>query len=165
MDVRPVADDEWDLVAWLWQLFRHDLAPVVGSYPRADGRYKHAALDEFPGPGRWGWLLRQPHPETGEEAPVGFALVTQGDNEARRHLGAFFVVPTLRRQGVGLRFALDVLGRHDGPWSIAFQHDNLAAGHFWRRVADEALPGSWTEEQRPVPGKPHVAHDHWIETR
>ena len=86
LTVVPVADDQWGIVAWLWQAYRHDLATVVN-------------------------------------------------------------------------------GLHPGPWTIAFQHDNTGGGDFWRRTADAAFGNScWSEEQRPVPGKPAVPPDHWIET-
>ena len=39
-DVRRVGEDEWQIVAWLWQCFRHDLALVVSGLPYADGRYQ-----------------------------------------------------------------------------------------------------------------------------
>jgi hypothetical protein len=61
--------------------------------------------------------------------------------------------------------ALDVLARHPGAWQIGFQHDNVAAGAFWRIVADETFgPGRWTETERPVPGRPGVPPDHFVET-
>ena len=31
--VGAVADDQWEIVAWLWQLFRHDLALIVMGLP------------------------------------------------------------------------------------------------------------------------------------
>ena len=43
-------------------------------FPYADGRYQHAWLDEYPArtaPATSSW---QPHPNTGEDAPVGFAI-------------------------------------------------------------------------------------------
>jgi hypothetical protein len=64
----------------------------------------------------------------------------------------------------GRLLALDVLARHPGHWTIAFQHHNTGAGAFWRRTADEAFGSGWAEEERPVPGRPEVAADHWIET-
>jgi len=104
--IRPVGDDEWELVAWLWQAYRSDLAPIVRGLPYADGRYAHGPLDGYPGPDRAAYLAWQPHP-------------------------------------------------------------NTAAEGFWRRVAtDQFGPEgeAWTEEERPVPGKPEVPPDHWIET-
>lgn len=161
MNVRPVAADEWDVVAWLWQDFRHDLGAVVNGFPYADGRYRHEWLDEYPSPGRQGYLVWQPHPNTGEDAPVAFALV-RGLEEPPVVMQAFFVVPAARRTGLGRRFALDVLGRHPGRWAIPFQHDNTAAAVFWRAVAAAAWGEAWTETEEPVPGRPDVPPDHWI---
>jgi predicted acetyltransferase len=71
----------------------------------------------------------------------------------------------VRRGGVGRQLAAEVLARHDGPWSIGFQHDNVKAGAFWRGVAEEVFgPGRWSEEQRAVPGLPGVPPDHFIES-
>jgi predicted acetyltransferase len=83
----------------------------------------------------------------------------------RRSLAAMWVAPVVRREGVGRRLALDVLHRHDGPWAVAFQHDNRVAAEFWRRIADEAFgAGAWREEEEPVPGRPGAPPDHWIRT-
>ena len=75
------------------------------------------------------------------------------------------MAPVARRNGAGRTLALAVLARHPGPWTIAFQHENADAADFWRRTADAAFgSGSWSEKQRPVPGKPDAPPDHWIET-
>lgn len=163
--VRPVADGEWDVVAWLWQAFRHDLAPIVEGLPYADGRYQAGALRAFPSPDGAGYLALRPHPRTGEDAPVGFALV-DGLRGPRRSVVGFWTAPVLRRTGLGRALALDVLARHPGPWTIGFQHDNTAAGAFWRSVADAAFgAGAWSERRRPVPTRPDVPPDHLIESR
>lgn len=164
MRILPVADDQWGVVAWLWQAFRQDLAPVVHALPYADGRYQARTLDAFPGPDGAGYLAWQPHPVTGEEAPVGFALVS-GLTGERRMLAALWVATAVRRTGAGRELALDVLARHDGPWTVAWQHDNEAAGCFWRRVATDAFGAEgWTEQVRAVPNRPQVPPDHWIES-
>ena len=162
--IDPVGSEQWPVVAWLWQAYRNDLSPVVGGFPRPDGRYNHTVLDGYPSEDGGGLLAWAPHPNTGEPAPVGFALV-DGLCGARRSVAAFYVVPAGRRLGLGRCLALDLLSRYDGPWAIAFQHDNAAAGGFWRAVAGEAFGAAWHEEARAVPGKPHVPPDHWILTR
>lgn len=162
--IRPVLDDQWEVVAWLWQLFRHDLATIVDGLPYADGRYQARELARFPSAKGVGYLAWRPHPKTGEDAPIGFAVVDGVDGERRSLLG-FWVAPAVRREGVGRALAIDVLARHEGPWSIAFQHENVGAGVFWRAVADAAFgPGRWTEAERPVPGLPDVPPDHFIES-
>jgi len=164
IDVRAVGEDEWGIVAWLWQCLRHDLAIVVSGLPYADGRYQTRGLPEHPSSDVAGYLAWRPHPRTGKAAPIGFALV-DGLTANRRSLAALWVAPVVRGEGVGRHLALEVIGRHSGPWSVAFQHDNMLAGPFWRRVADEAFgPGGWREEERRVPGVPGAPPDHWIET-
>ncbi len=164
VDIRRVTDGQWDVFAWLWQLFRHDLAAVVNGLPYADGRYQAAPLASFPSRDGAGYIAWRAHPKTGEQAPVGFALV-DGLLAQRRSVVGFWVAPVLRREGLGRALAMDVLSRHPGPWSIGFQHENTGAGTFWRAVADDAFgPGRWSETVRPVPGLPDVPPDHFIES-
>jgi predicted acetyltransferase len=162
--VVPVADDQWGVVAWLWQAYRQDLATVVNGLPYADGRYQCQELSRFPSADGAGYIAWRPHPNTCEDAPIGFAIV-DGLQGPRRSVAGFWVASAARRNGAGRTLALDVLARHPGPWTIAFQHDNTGAGDFWRGTADAAFGnGCWSEEQRPVPGRPEVPPDHWIET-
>lgn len=163
--LRPVGADQWDVVAWLWQAFRQDLSPVVGGLPYADGRWGSTPLQAFPSPDGAGYLVWRPHPNTGEDAPLGFALVA-GLEADRRSIAGFWIAPPLRRTGLGSALALAVLARHPGPWEIGFQHDNPSAGAFWRRVADAAFrPDGWVETREAVPGRPGVPPDHFIRSR
>ena len=143
--IRPVAADEWTMVAWLWQAFRSDLAPIVQGLPYADGRYAHGPLDAYPAQDRVGYLAWRPHPDTGAEAPVGFALVSGLDGE-RRHLDHFWTAPAARRGGLGLSLATYVVDRHPGPWrsrSSTTTPPRPASGGEWPRTssAPRGRPG------------------------
>lgn len=165
VDVRAAAGDDWATLAWLWQCFRQDIAPVVSALPHADGRYSTVGLPTGQSPDTVAYLATRPHPNTGAAAPVAFAVV-DGLTAARRSLDALWVAPGARGTGVGRALALDVLGRHPGPWCVVFQHDNTGAGRFWRAVADAAFgPRGWSEERREVPHRPSAPQDHWIESR
>lgn len=161
--IRTVAEGEWEIVAWLWQAYRNDLAQVVAaSLPYPDGRYKHVKLDAHPGdPDHGGFLAWVPHPQDGRPAPAGFALV-RGITGPRRTISDFWVAPGARRGGLGGRLARHAIATYDGAWEIAFQHDNLGAGRFWRSVATGAWGSGWTETEEPVPGRADVPPDHWI---
>jgi len=164
LSVRSVSDDQWAIVAWLWQAFRHDLAPIVNGLPYADGRYQTAELLRFPSSDGAGYLAWRPNPNTGEDAPLGFAVI-EGLTGDRRSVTGFWVTPAVRREGIGRQLAVEVLSRHEGPWSIGFQHDNASAGTFWREIADTVFgAGRWSEHERTVPGKPHAPPDHFIES-
>lgn len=163
-DVRPALHDQWMIVAWLWQSYRNDLATVVKGLPYSDGRYQAAILDGLPSADGAAYIAWRPHPKTGEDAPIGFAVI-KGLTGSRRSIEGFWVTPVMRREGIGTQFAQQVLARHDGPWTIAFQHDNVGAGFFWRNVANRVFGlGRWTEEERPVPGLPSAPPDHFIES-
>ena len=162
MIVRPVADDQWGIVAWLWQDFRHDLGVIVNGFPYADGRYKHAWLDEYPRPDGAGYLVWQPHPNTGEDAPVAFATcAASGPAHARCRRSS-----SSRRRGeaawVGLRARRDrpAPGRVGGPVPAG----QRAGGGVLARRRHRGVGDAWTETAEPVPGKPDVPPDHWIRT-
>jgi predicted acetyltransferase len=163
--LRRVRDDEWGVVAWLWQAFREDVSPIVHGLPYADGRFSARPLEGFPSADGVGYLATRAHPNTGEEAPVAFALV-DGVTGRRRSIAGFWVAPPLRRGGLGAALALAVVAHHPGAWEIGFQQDNAAAGAFWRRVADIAFgAGGWDETEAPVPNRPLAPPDRFIRTR
>ena len=165
LDIRPVTEGGWATLGWLWQCFRHDLATVVGGLPYPDGRYQTRGLPERPTADVAAYLAWHPHPRAGEPAPVGFVVV-DGLTGERRSIAALWVAPVVRSDGVGRTLALEAVRRHEPPWAVAFQHDNQAAGRFWRRFADVAFgSGGWTEDEREVPGVAHAPPDHWIESR
>jgi ribosomal protein S18 acetylase RimI-like enzyme len=162
LQLQVVEDSEWDVVRWLWQLFRYDLADVTDAFPYSDGRYQARLLDATPPPDLVGYIVWRPHPKTDERSPVAFALV-DGIAGDRRSVAGFWVLPQLRRSGVGRQLALEVLRSHPAPWLIGFQHENTSAGSFWRSVADEAFgPKQWREHRSPIAARPDEPPDHHI---
>ena len=95
------------------------------------------------------------------DALSGFALVYVTD-EGRQDIQSFFIVRALRRQDVGGAAARALLRGAPGRWEIGFQEENPGAARFWRRVAQDVAGDAWHEEQRPVPDKPWLPHDHFI---
>ncbi|GGF37250.1 hypothetical protein GCM10011519_08460 [Marmoricola endophyticus] len=160
MDVRPVAPDQWPVLEWLWQAYAADLSAFRDSYPRPDGRFNHASLDDHREDAAAYLAWHDPDQGHGE-VPVGFAVVSAGEH-GEWHMMAFFVVRRMRGSGAARDLALDVVAQHPGRWEIAFQDENPTAARFWRRTADVAFPDGWREERRPVPGKPELPYDVWI---
>ena len=156
MTVRRVGSAEVAVLERLWLMFRHDLSELRGVLPHPDGTFRserlHAAVEDP----AWAAYLVRAH-----DRPVGLALVRALDRPVRV-LNAFFVVRGARRTGVGSVAVQEVLRRHPGPWEVAFQADNEAAVHFWRRVARATAGDRWTEETRAVPDRPDLPPDVWI---
>jgi predicted acetyltransferase len=152
----PLAEDDRPVVERLWQLYSHDMSEVRDTLPNREGLYKEGRL-----PGYFGDLDRAGYLIGYRGAPVGFAFV-QGLAGETRMIGDFFVVRAVRRRRVGHKVATELLARYPGRWEIGFQGGNRGAPEFWRRVASDVAGNGWHEERRPVPGKPHIPHDHFI---
>ena len=135
VEVRPVAGDDELVgrrlaVAGLPQRHgapAHGQLPVVGRalQPRAARR---ASRQRRPR------RLRRLAP-----APAAGRGRTGGPRPGRRHRrrapvdrGASGWCPAPGARRWGRQLALDVIGRYPRPWTIAFQHDNVGAGRFWR---------------------------------
>jgi predicted acetyltransferase len=156
VSVRLVTEDSRPVIERLAQLERHDLSEFRGYTPGADGMF---AFDQLPlffsEPDRRAYVI---HYGT---TLAGFTL-TRGLPDGATSISAFFIVRALRRQAVGHQAALELLRLRPGPWAIAFQEQNAGAARFWRQLATAAVGSQWSEEQRPVPGKPWLPPDSWL---
>ena len=156
LGVRRASATDRPAMERLWQLFRHDLSEFGGQRPDADGAFRSERLQASYADADWA-----PYLLTDRDLPVGLALV-RGLSGPVRVLNSFFVARAVRRTGIGLWAAREVVSRHPGRWEVAFQDDNPAAVRFWRRVGTETAGSAWTEERRPVPGRPESPPDVWI---
>ncbi|MGW3151851.1 GNAT family N-acetyltransferase [Streptomyces sp. NPDC001177] len=156
VSIRLAGIADGPVVERLWLMFRHDMSEFQGLLPNADGTFRsdwlHMAFSE---PDWAPYLL------TSGDSPAGFAFV-RSLNDPTRVLNSFFVVRGARRAGIGLSAVQEIAARHPGSWEVAFQDANITAVHFWRRVATKIADDTWTEERRPIPGRPDLPPDVWI---
>jgi len=156
--VVPAGPELAQVLERLWLLFRHDLSEFTGGLPFADATYRSERLALALSDDTWAaYLFRL------GEVPVGFALVRSIDQEPFV-LNSFFVVRGARRSGVGRDAVRQVILPRPGRWTVAFQDTNPGAVAFWRRVAADHDP-DWTEQLRPVPERPDLPPDSWIDFR
>ncbi|AJE44283.1 GNAT family N-acetyltransferase [Streptomyces nodosus] len=156
VSVRLAGVADRPVVECLWLMFRHDMSEFQGLLPDADGTFRSDRLHmAFSEPDWAPYLL------ISGDSPAGFAFVRSLTAPARV-LNSFFVVRGARRAGIGLGAVQEIVARHPGSWEVAFQDADIAAVRFWRRVATEIARDAWTEERRPVPGRPDEPPDVWI---
>lgn len=156
VSVRLATVDDRPTIERLWLVFRHDMSEFDGLLPFPDGTFRSERLEAaFTEPGWASYVL------TSGDRPVGLAFV-RALTEPTHVLNSFFVVRGARRAGIGLRAAQQVVASHPGRWEVAFQDANVAAVRFWRRVATELAGEAWSEERRPIPGRPDLPPDVWI---
>ena len=132
---------EKEIVANLMRLYRHDLSEfsereTVDSH----GLFRLGAFfDNF-----WTAPKRDPYLIRMDRELAGFALVRRTDSYMS--MSEFFVLRGLRRSGVGLLAAKDIIMRYPGCWRIHELGSNLPAQRFWRRVAKEITGGNYVED-------------------
>jgi predicted acetyltransferase len=157
ISVRRASAADRPMVERLWLMFRHDMSEFGGQLPNPDGTFRAERLAAAFQEQDWaGYVFA-----AAEDRPVGFAIV-RGLADPVRVLSSFFVVWSMRRAGVGLQAAGAIVAQHPGRREVAFQEANAAATRFWRRAATELAGRDWTEEVRPVPGRPDLPPDAWI---
>ncbi|MFE7508085.1 GNAT family N-acetyltransferase [Promicromonospora sp. NPDC057488] len=161
LTVRPTTPADRPVLERLWLLFRHDMSELSGALPDPSGQFRRERLDAAFTEPTWRGVVAHLEPAGGAVSPVGFALV-RGLDEPTRVLSSFFVVRGVRRIGVGRELAAQVLQSFPGSWEVPFQDANAPAVRFWRTVATDAAGEAWTEEHRPVPGRPDLLPDTWI---
>ena len=136
---RPTGIGAWDASAdW------RSSTPVGNRGPQLVN-HSFDRLDLFRAePGRQAWLIRY------GLTLAGFAL-TRPLEPGGTSMYAFFIVRGLRRHGVGLQAARELLRLIPGVWGIAFQDENAGAQPFWERVATDVVGDRWHLEKVAVP--------------
>ena len=151
--LEEVGADAAPLLRRLVQLYLYDLAAIDGWTIGADGLYGDATRIErfWSEPGRRCFLIRA------DAALAGFAFVRDEATQAgpgTHEVSEFFVLRTLRRQGVGTRAATLVFDLAPGQsWEVSQLASNVAAQAFWRAVIDCYTGGEFSEIDD--------AHDRW----
>lgn len=150
VSLRPAGDSLRPVIERLAQLEQHDMSDLAGYLPGPDGLFDVPRLARF---------FTQPDHDAlliyAGDAVAGFGL-TRPFDDGSTFIHSFFVVRALRRQGVGLAAAVELLTSRRGRWSIAFLEANAAAARFWRQVATEVAGESWTEDRRRDPDGAHT---------
>lgn len=127
VDLVPVSDK--NVLARHLQTYLAEHAVYTGRTPR-DGVYEYPWFDAYwrDVDARWPFWMRR------EEEFVALAFGHLDAADGRYELAEFFVAERFRRQGLGDRFARDVIQRFHGDWKLHQVAANIRAVAFWRYV-------------------------------
>ncbi len=141
--LEPVAPDQAFVLANLLELYVHDFSEQVPVDLKPNGRF------DLPVDERW-WQADDHFPffiRAGGKLS-GFALVRRGSRVSAAtdvmDIAEFFVVRGARAKGVGTRAAHALFAAFPGKWEIRVRQTNVAAGKFWRKVAERWADGLMT---------------------
>lgn len=116
----------------LLQLYVFEWSALVPAPIGPDARYTYPGLDEYDDRARHAAYLF-----VDDDLPVGFALVS-ADDAGTWHVKEFFTILGVRRRGLGLAAARQLLATQ-ARWTWTVRPENAAALAFWRRVASDAV--------------------------
>ena len=142
--VKPATLEDKSIIAALLHPYLEELSRFPDEHPHAkdsNGVYLYRYLDAFwqePGV-RFPYLLYD-----GDEI-TGFALVRK--NGDHWEMSEFYVKPLFRHRGLGERYALNVISRHQGQWRIEFNRNNIAGESLWQKIATKYSGGDFTRGQ------------------
>ena len=124
-----------------------DVAIAPAAKPAAVERLLDDYLEELLGSGHahypdlsryWSEPDRHPFVILADHRTAGFALIRDVEPEVLHEMSEFYVVPALRRQGVGRKAATMLFQRFGGRWQLQFAVANARAQSFWRFVVPVA---------------------------
>ncbi len=132
--MRPAVVEDKPLMRNLLQLYLYDLSQFGGEWPvDRNGEFRYDYLDHYWAPeesGRHAYLFEC------DGRPVGFALVRPVDGRFYE-MAEFFVLRKYRRQGLGRKWATQIIQMQSGEWGIDFYKNNEVAAGLWRSLAAE----------------------------
>ena len=115
------------------QLYLLEFSDIDGSQVSNDGQFEYPHLTQY-----WDEPDRHPFLFKVDGAPVGFALIKKGseivgDNQSM-DVAEFFVLQTLRRQGLGRAAFREIVRMFPGPWIVRVVDGYESALAFWRNA-------------------------------
>lgn len=133
--LESVTRDSASTLANLFELYAYDFSEHTPLAIKPSGRFELTPSDV--------WWTRDDHfayfiQLSGELA--GFALLRRGSRVTNApevmDVAEFFVLRSIRRRGTGKIAAHALFGAFPGVWEVRVRRTNVAAMHFWRRVAE-----------------------------
>ena len=121
------------MIARLLQFHLHDQSAYDAFAFSDDGLFEYRWFDFY-----WSSALRHPYLIRVDDHIAGFAFVREREDEPsdwQWQIAEFFILRGLRRRGIGIAAALELLRSRIGVWEFAYDMANEPAKLFWKEVA------------------------------
>ncbi len=130
--IELVPTSKKDAFSRYFQFYLYEHSTFTGKKP-LDGFFQYPWFNAYwrEEGARWPFWMRR------AEDVAALALVRLDDEDKHYELAEFFVVNQYRGQGLGDRFARDIILRFGGRWKLNQVKRNKRAIAFWRRALNE----------------------------
>lgn len=133
--LKPVNEENISILFNLGQAYEAEFSSITGKDPDDKGIFN---LDTIPKGDYTGYLFYQ------NVIPMGFCIINI--NNSPMDVAEFYIVPSKRKQKLGMACAHDIFNKHQGVWQVR-QIQNLDyAVKFWRRVIGVYTGNNYEED-------------------
>ncbi|MBA3581329.1 MAG: hypothetical protein H0W44_02635 [Gammaproteobacteria bacterium] len=132
----PIGKNNYLVFRNLSQAYEAEFSVITGKQPDVNGMF---SLDTDCDESHDGFLLYE------SDIPIGFAV--KGRDSGRHDMAEFYIIPTVRRQGLGEEFAQAIFRHYPGKWQVRQIEGADLARTFWRRVIKDYTHNEFVEEQ------------------
>ena len=135
MNIQKISKEQVGLFENLSQDYEAEFAPLTGARPNSLGNYpistplSQAAI---------GYILFF------SNRPAGFCVVETSLSQTS--MAEFYIVPEMRRQGLGASFAFHIFNLYPGSWEVKELEGAKKAIAFWRSTIKDYTNGSYEEK-------------------
>jgi predicted acetyltransferase len=129
IELIPAAPEQAPVIANLLELYAHDFSEFLHLELGADGRFGYQALPLYwSDPGRFPFLIKV----NGKLGGLALVKTAEGSSgETVWDMAEFFIVRAYRRNGIGLKAALQLWRRFPGQWEVRVMQSNRIGVDFW----------------------------------
>ena len=145
MTLRPVREDDRQLIENLFNLYRSDISPYCEGFDHldSDGFFDYGVADEILpfGDGVFGYIILE------NAHPVGFIMVTDERYALDGCIWRFqelFLIRPARGRGLATQAALKLMQDKPGAWCLSVYKKNAPARRFWENLINEHATPLWT---------------------
>ena len=145
MTLRPVREDDRQLIENLFNLYRSDISPYCEGFDHldSDGFFDYGVAGEILpfGGGVFGYIILE------NAHPVGFIMVTDERYALDGCIWRFqelFLIRPARGRGLATQAALKLMQDKPGAWCLSVYKKNAPARRFWENLINEHATPLWT---------------------
>ena len=119
----------------LAQAYEAEFSAITKKKPNNDGVFE---LDVMPHSPHVGYILYQ------AEIPMGFCVINATSDP--KDIAEFYVIPAMRRQAIGMKFAHKIFKAHPGRWQVRQIEGANHAVKFWRYTISACTNNNYEEK-------------------
>ena len=135
ISLASVTSENIHILLNLAQAYEAEFSAITKKKPNNDGVF---VLDAMPQAPFLGYILYH------AEIPIGFSVINV--KSTPKDIAEFYVIPAMRHQKIGMKFAHSIFSKHPGAWQVRQIQGATNAVKFWQHTISIYTNNNYEEE-------------------